>query len=50
MEVRIQTGKLTRILSIINAYAHDRNYEFGEISDYWETLGNYLSNRPKKPN
>ena len=48
MELRLQTGKLTKNLSIINTYEPDINYEFNEISDRWDKLNNYMQNQPKK--
>ena len=46
MEIRVKTGKLTKNLSIPNTYAPDSNYEFNDIRERWETVGDFARNLP----
>ena len=47
MEIKLQTGKLIKNISILNAYAPDSNHEFEEIKDHWDIVNNSTRNRPK---
>ena len=43
MEIRINTGKRTKNLRVLNACSHSSNYEFSESNERWETENNFIS-------
>ena len=48
MEIRIKTGQLTNILSILNTYAPDISYSISEINGHWELVNKYIDDQPEK--